>query len=138
MCISGRGCPALGVAADAPGVKAFTVDFFGGTSALRIAQIKNGQKIVGHLYIDTKPAAKRLVGAWFPDRIDQGDIRELSKDPEAWAKDAWDRIRASGASEVWCGAGFPCRELTGAGKRRGLYAGETARFRIASCCAQPS
>ena len=106
----------------------FCIDLFGGISAIRHAHIASGHDVRGHIHVETKHTARKIVKAWFPNCETQCDIRDLAKDSVKWAADTWTKIRDNGVIEIWFGCGFPCRELSIAGRRGGLNVGETARF----------
>ena len=109
--------------------KVLLVDVFGGISASRVALLAGGLEVAEHFYVEIHDPAIKIVTAWFDNVTRKGDIRELVKLKEAFAKEIWQKAEEAGVAVVLWSAGFPCRELSSVSlNRRGLKAGKTARF----------
>ena len=111
------------------GPQVVLIDCFGGISASRAGLEAAKATVVSHFYIEIHEPAIRVVEKRFDGINMKGDIRALASQPQEFAQTVWKAARELKATSVVWSAGFPCRELSRVNQaRRGLRAGETARF----------
>ncbi len=88
------------------------IDFFAGIGGISLGLERAGHECVGHCEID--PYACKVLKKHWPDVPLFGDIKEI---------DANEILEA----ELWCG-GFPCQDISNAGKRAGIHGERSGLF----------
>lgn len=90
-----------------------TIGLFDGISALRVAVDSLGWNVVGHISVETDPAARRVVESRFPSTKFVADVQIVDDDlVQSWAGEY------SQVSLVLIGSGAPCQGVSGLNAQR--------------------
>ena len=84
-----------------------TVGLFDGISALRVAVDSLGWNIIGHISVETDPAARRVVESKFPSTKFVADVQDVDEEMvQTWASEF------SQVALVLIGSGAPCQGVS--------------------------
>jgi DNA (cytosine-5)-methyltransferase 1 len=94
------------------------IDLFAGIGGFAHAAECAGYRWEKHFYSEIDDYACKVYEKRFPDAEQLGDIRKIE----------WERLRDSFGGEWFITGGFPCQDISIAGKRKGLIDEETGEF----------
>ena len=105
-------------------VQVLSIGLFDGIGALRTALDALQVSCIGHISVETSPAASRVVEANFPGSLLCGDVTKIGKEEvQQWA------CKYSQASLIIIGAGPPCQGVSGLNsERKGALRDERSRL----------
>jgi len=91
------------------------LDAFSGIGGFALGASCAGLRITNHFFSEVEPYAVQVYRRQFPQAIDLGDIRQISGEA----------LRRQYPGEWIITGGFPCQDISTAGKGRGLHGGRS-------------
>jgi DNA (cytosine-5)-methyltransferase 1 len=86
------------------------LDLFSGIGGFSLAAEWAGRKFDKHFYSDVDEYALRVYAKRWPDAVSLGDITKIN----------WEALKETHGSEWFITGGFPCQDISCAGKGKGL------------------